>query len=61
MSNTCNMCDNQEKKRSHTGFCEAWSSELPKLPRRVYIMSEMDKGIYKEIYEYEYENDKPPL
>ena len=60
MNNTCNMCDNQEKKNEVIpGFCEAYSpSELANCQEGFTSYSvEMDKGEYKEIYEYEYEND----
>ena len=60
MKNTCNMCNNQEKKNEIIpGFCEAYGPrELANCQEGFTSYSvEMDKGEYKEVYEYEYEND----
>ena len=60
MNTTCNMCKNIKTKDEITpGYCEAYSpSELAHCVEGFTSYTvEMDKDKYKEVYEYEYEND----
>ena len=60
MNTTCNMCKNIKTKDEITpGYCEAYSpSELAHCEEGFTSYTvEMDKDKYKEVYEYEYEND----
>ena len=60
MNTTCNMCKNIETKDEITpGYCESYSpDELAHCNEGFTSYTvEMDKDKYKEIYEYEYEND----